>query len=137
MPNNLIYVGFDSKDKVSGENMKGASDIIAFSVFDGTEIWKSKVGGARDITTIISADSFINVDGSYSSDFYIFDPLEGGILEVRDKLDGYKLYEEDNIIYERFLTSELSAIEAQSGDTLWTIDLPDYILEPPILVRPH
>lgn len=131
----LIYVGFSSKSKVSGENMKGASEIIAFRILDGEEVWKSKVGGARNIATIISADSFVNVDGSYSSSFYAFDPLDGEILEIRDKLEGYKLYAEDNIVYERHLTSDLKAVEQQSGEVLWVNDLPDYMRRPPVFIE--
>lgn len=137
----LIFVSSLGTHQTSGEDIYGAAKITAFNN-SGEKIWSRRIGGARSISTMVSSDEFVSVDGNFSSHYYGLEPYSGYVLESLDKSNHNFIYfKDEGIRYERNGVYSIQSVNIDTDQVNWvsTFDkktsLSPYLTDTAVVLR--
>ncbi|PIE81277.1 MAG: hypothetical protein CSA11_04595 [Chloroflexi bacterium] len=98
----MLYIGFESTQKVQGNMTWGTGKVEAYDITSGMLKWSQEIPGASSINSLIVTEDTVSVDGSSSSNYYLLDAESGEIVESDPKLNTSFVWRIDNnLMYER------------------------------------
>lgn len=130
---NQILVSFYGTTSISGETLNGAAKLKAYDI-NGDILWSQLIGGARSITTMITTDDTVSVNGSFSSNYYMFNVHNSELINVTPKDSGNFIWFIDgNVKYEQIEDFFIQAVDTTTDTIIWKNSVNELIYLPPIL----
>lgn len=117
----LLYIGFESTQKIQGNMAWGASKVEAYDRMSGTIKWSQVIPGASSISSLIVTEDTISVDGGSSSNYYLLDAETGEIIKSEPKLKSPFIWRiDENLIYERLHNGPaFQLLEQEQNTIIW------------------
>jgi len=128
-----VLVSFEGTTSISGETLNGAAKLKAYDI-NGDILWSQLIGGARGITTMITTDDTVSVNGSSSSNYYMFNVHNSELINVTPKDSGNFIWFIDgNVKYEQIEDFFIQAVDTTTDTIIWKNSVNELIYLPPIL----